>query len=220
MNWDIFGLFASTPAPKSVAETVREAKVKRRAYERALEKKRAAYVAEMSRIETELRAAVRQTDKTRGKPLLKQFKALELSVQRIDMIRTSNDLAARRLDAADVTEQAMHIQRINSNALHRVNTTVSAEKARAPLEKLSSEVKQFDETDAEIRDMNEDLLASLGGVIEGDDVTDDKWEEWVAMDAQMLETSLPPEDRPDELEQAINDVLAHKAKKVGAEVTQ
>ena len=112
-----------------------------------------------------------------------------------------------RLESAQITEEAVRLQRINANALHRVNRAVGSDRMRMPSERLTSEVRQFDDLDAEIKSVSDALLDTLGSAVEDDEVTDAKWDEWIAMDAQEADMDLPPDAQPDPLEDAINEIM-------------
>lgn len=216
---DFFGFFASKPAPKSVSETVREAAIKRRKYERQLQRERQKRVDEMARVEEDLRKASSENDKKRGIPLLRRFKTLEMMIQRIDNVIDTSDMSSARLDMANTTDLGMHVTRINSNAMHRINDLMSSDQMRAPMERLANEVSQFDATDAEIQAQGNDLMASLGASIEEEDITEGKWEEWVAMHAQRMDVALPDAPKPDPLQLAIDEAIASAARP-GQKITE
>jgi hypothetical protein len=206
-GFDIFGLWPKTPRNLTVAETVREAEVLRRPREMEIERQLKKTTKERDQTLADLRACAKTTDKTRGKPLLVKLEALNRNLQYLENIRQTNMLLVARLQTAQITEQSAQMQRINANALHRINRAVGSDRMQMPTERLNMEVQAFDALAATTFTNSDNLLDTLAGAVEPVEVTDAKWDEFVAMDAQAADIDVAPDPVADPLEDVIEGIM-------------
>jgi hypothetical protein len=208
----MFSLFWQAPQEKSVGETVEDAHRKRRVDERRLERERKRLETEISQLRTQLSTHAANNERMQGKLVLARLESCKKSIEKIDRAKSINALTTQRLNDARIVESAARMQSVNANAMHRINRVVSADRMRGPAERLTDEVNVFDETDKEIQELSEDLAGVLASGVEDEAVTDEKWEAYLAMRAEDLDIGSPAvADAPDELEQAIQSVLAANA---------
>jgi hypothetical protein len=193
-------LLASPPKPPTVDETATKAKRDINMMTSKLRRLGERIGGEVAVLERKFEGCLATNNKQDGMRYAAEISSKRRLLAQISREQTIASQALDRMMAAKIAHDSAAINMISAVAMRRLNYVVTPAGASSAAEMLANEVGRADETTARTDEASDALLEKLTGNIDRDELSDETWDQYLAMHASKTAAAVPVAGDPEESE--------------------